>query len=66
MGKLSQTLVNGAVILLVATLAAVLMHLATPGGGPVGIGLWAAFFVTLLYSPPQECASKLRRLWRRG
>ncbi len=66
MGKLGQTFINGAVILLVATLAAVLMHLVTPGGGPLGVALWATFFVTLLYFPPRECASKLRRLWRRG
>lgn len=66
MGKLSQTLVNGAVILLAATLAAVLMQLVTPGGGLAGVALWAVFFVTLLYFPPKECAAKVRRLWRRG
>jgi hypothetical protein len=66
MGKLSQTLVNGAVILVVAVLAAVLMHLVTPSGGLVGVALWAVFFVTLQYFPPKECASKFRRFWRRG
>lgn len=66
MGKMRQTLLNGAVIILVATLAALLMQLVTPGRGPVGVALWAVFFVTLLYFPPQECASKALRLWRRG
>ena len=66
MGKLNLTLVNGAVILLVAALAAVLMHLVTPGGGLLGVALWAVFFVTLQYFPPRECASKVRRIWRRG
>lgn len=66
MGKLSQTLVNGAAVLLAATLAALLMQLVTPGGGLLGVALWAVFFVTLLYFPPRECASKARRLWRRG
>lgn len=65
MVKLSQTLINGAVILGVAILAAFLMHLVTPSGGLVGIALWAVFFVTLLYFPPRECAAKLQRLWKR-
>jgi hypothetical protein len=64
MGKLSQTLINGVVILLAAILAAVLMHLVTPGGGLLGVALWAIFFVTLLYFPLKECASKLKGLWR--
>jgi hypothetical protein len=66
MEKLSQTLVNGAVILLVATLAAGLMHLVTPGGGLAGVALWAVFFVTLQCFPPKECAAKFQRFWRRG
>jgi len=66
MGKLSQTLINGAVILLVATSAAALMHLVTPGGGLVGVALWAIFFVTLQCFPPKECAAKVQRIWRRG
>jgi hypothetical protein len=65
MGKLNQTLINGAVILLVSALAAVLMHLVTPSGGLLGVVLWAVFFVTLLYFPPQECASKLKGLRKR-
>jgi membrane-bound ClpP family serine protease len=66
MGNLSHALINGAVILLVATLAALLMHLVTPGGGLLGVVLWAVFFITLLYFPPQECASKIKSLWKRG
>ncbi len=66
MGKLGQTLLNGAAILLTATLAAFVMRWVTPGGGLLGVALWAVFFVTLLYFPPRECASKLRRLRRRG
>ena len=66
MGKMSQTLFNGAVIIPVSTLAALLMQFVTPGGGSIGVALWAVFFVTLLYFPPKECASKALRLWRRG
>jgi hypothetical protein len=66
MRNLTQTLVNGAVILFVSILAALLMHLVTPSGGLLGIALWAIFFVTLLYFPPKECASKLKALWKRG
>ena len=66
MRNLTQTLIKGAVILLVAILAALLMQLVTPSGGLLGVALWAVFFVTLLYFPPQECASKLEGLWRRG
>ena len=66
MRNLTQTLINGAVILLVSILAALLMHVVTPGGGLLGIALWAIFFVTLLYFPPKECASKLKGLWKRS
>ena len=65
MRKLNQTLLNGAAILLSAGVAAPLMRLVTPGGGGLGVALWAAFFVTLMYVPPQGCVSKIRRLRRR-
>jgi hypothetical protein len=66
MGNLTQTLIKGAVILLASILAALLMQFVTPGGGLLGVALWAIFFVTLLYFPPQECVSKLKGLWRRS
>ena len=65
MVKLSQTLINGVLILVVAILAALVMQLVTPGGGLTGVALWAAFFVTLLYFPPRECVAKFQRLWKR-
>ncbi|MBA3240399.1 MAG: hypothetical protein H0T60_04155 [Acidobacteria bacterium] len=66
MGNLNQNLFNGAVILLVATLAAVLMRTVSPGGGLLSVALWAVFFVTLQCFPAKECAAKVQRLWKRG
>lgn len=67
MGKLSgQALFKGAFILLASVAAALLMQTVSPGGGPVGVALWAAFFVTLQLFPAGECAAKVQRLWKRG
>ena len=67
MGKLNQqTLFNGAFIVLASVAAALLMQTVSPGGGLVGVALWAVFFVTLQLFPARECVAKVQRLRKRG